>query len=170
MNLVHHVMQLGDLFAAARLSGVPRPPRDVIGQAVAVEGVCCCIQGALGTGSGSTAYAGVRAPPMPDLHAECPPGLLCAPRNGQMSTQPPCQHAFCVASTTSLHSAPPFEASRASVHQVLESHTSTAVLLLRPVLRHLPSWSGWGVGKPRVEGQGTALASKSWGQVQHECR
>lgn len=52
---------IGDYFAAARLSGAPQPPGEVVSRALAVEATCCAIAGVFGTTSGSTAYAGVSA-------------------------------------------------------------------------------------------------------------
>ncbi|KAL4853742.1 Nucleobase-ascorbate transporter 1 [Chlorella vulgaris] len=48
---------IGDYFAAARLSGAPRPPSDVISRALAVESLACVVAGLFGTTAGSTAYA-----------------------------------------------------------------------------------------------------------------
>lgn len=52
---------IGDYFAAARLSGAPQPPGEVVSRALAVEAACCAIAGVFGTTSGSTAYAGANA-------------------------------------------------------------------------------------------------------------
>lgn len=48
--------QLGDYYAAARIAGAPVPPPDVIGRAVAWQGICCMLTGLWGTGNGTTAY------------------------------------------------------------------------------------------------------------------
>lgn len=41
-----------------QMGGAPPPPHDVIGRGVVAEGLCCLVAGLLGTGTGSTAYAG----------------------------------------------------------------------------------------------------------------
>ena len=54
--LAAFVESLGDYYAAARISGAPVPPPAAITRAVLLQGIGCAIAGALGTGSGTTAY------------------------------------------------------------------------------------------------------------------
>lgn len=50
------VESLGDYYAAARISGAPVPPPDVLARGVTWQGISCVLTGAWGSGNGTTAY------------------------------------------------------------------------------------------------------------------
>ena len=50
------VESLGDYYAAARISGAPVPPADVLARGVTWQGISCVLTGLWGTGNGTTAY------------------------------------------------------------------------------------------------------------------
>uniref|UniRef100_A0A0G4HXR0 Uncharacterized protein n=1 Tax=Chromera velia CCMP2878 TaxID=1169474 RepID=A0A0G4HXR0_9ALVE len=51
------VESVGDYFASARLCDAPPPPPSAINRGILMEGIGCLIEGALGSGNGSTTYA-----------------------------------------------------------------------------------------------------------------
>ncbi len=51
------VESVGDYFAAARLSGAPKPDSRLINRGITFEGIGCFIAGVFGTGNGTTSYS-----------------------------------------------------------------------------------------------------------------
>ena len=56
------IESLGDYYAAARISGAPVPPPDVLARGVTWQGISCVLTGCWGTGNGTTAYNVRRLP------------------------------------------------------------------------------------------------------------
>ncbi|KAL4233253.1 hypothetical protein ACF0H5_007937 [Mactra antiquata] len=48
---------IGDYYACARLSGAPSPPMHAINRGVFIEGICCVLAGAWGSGNGTTSFS-----------------------------------------------------------------------------------------------------------------
>ncbi|XP_046843448.1 solute carrier family 23 member 1-like isoform X2 [Xenia sp. Carnegie-2017] len=51
------IESIGDYYACARLSGAPSVPHHALNRGVLVEGVCCMLAGAFGSGAGTTSYS-----------------------------------------------------------------------------------------------------------------
>ncbi|XP_052810952.1 solute carrier family 23 member 1-like isoform X2 [Mya arenaria] len=51
------IESVGDYFACARLAGAPPPPVHAVNRGIGVEGICCILAGAWGSGNGTTSYS-----------------------------------------------------------------------------------------------------------------
>ena len=51
------VESIGDYYACARFSGAPPVPQHAINRGVLIEGLCCVLAGAFGSGAGTTSYS-----------------------------------------------------------------------------------------------------------------
>ncbi|WAR17070.1 S23A2-like protein [Mya arenaria] len=51
------VESVGDYFACARLSGAPPPPLHAVNRGIFIEGICCVLTGAWGSGNGTTSFS-----------------------------------------------------------------------------------------------------------------
>ncbi|KAL4222695.1 hypothetical protein ACF0H5_018736 [Mactra antiquata] len=51
------IESVGDYYACARLAGAPPPPVHAVNRGIGIEGVCCILAGAWGTGNGTTSYS-----------------------------------------------------------------------------------------------------------------
>ncbi|XP_052247369.1 solute carrier family 23 member 1-like isoform X1 [Dreissena polymorpha] len=51
------IESIGDYYACARLSGAPPPPVHAVNRGIGVEGICCVLAGAMGSGNGTTSYS-----------------------------------------------------------------------------------------------------------------
>lgn len=51
------IESVGDYYACARLSGAPPPPVHAVNRGIGIEGICCILAGAWGSGNGTTSYS-----------------------------------------------------------------------------------------------------------------
>ena len=51
------VESIGDYYACARLSGAPPVPQHAVSRGILIEGLCCMLAGAFGSGAGTTSYS-----------------------------------------------------------------------------------------------------------------
>ena len=51
------IESVGDYYACARLSGAPPVPQHAVNRGILMEGLCCLLAGALGSGAGTTSYS-----------------------------------------------------------------------------------------------------------------
>lgn len=51
------IESIGDYYACARLAGAPSVPTHAVNRGILVEGVCCILTGAFGTGTGTTSFS-----------------------------------------------------------------------------------------------------------------
>lgn len=51
------IESVGDYYACARLAGAPPPPVHAVNRGIGVEGICCILAGAWGSGNGTTSYS-----------------------------------------------------------------------------------------------------------------
>ena len=51
------IESIGDYYACARLAGAPPVPQHAINRGILVEGLCCVLAGAFGSGAGTTSYS-----------------------------------------------------------------------------------------------------------------
>ena len=51
------VESMGDYYACARLSGAPPVPEHAVSRGILIEGLCCMLAGAFGSGTGTTSYS-----------------------------------------------------------------------------------------------------------------
>ena len=51
------IESVGDYYACARLSGAPPVPKHALNRGILMEGLCCVLAGAFGSGAGTTSYS-----------------------------------------------------------------------------------------------------------------
>ncbi|XP_060583755.1 solute carrier family 23 member 1-like isoform X5 [Ruditapes philippinarum] len=51
------IESVGDYYACARLAGAPPPPVHAVNRGIGMEGICCILAGAWGSGNGTTSYS-----------------------------------------------------------------------------------------------------------------
>ena len=51
------IESIGDYYACARLSSAPSVPQHALNRGILIEGLCCMLAGAFGSGSGTTSYS-----------------------------------------------------------------------------------------------------------------
>ena len=51
------IESIGDYYACARLAGAPSVPRHAVNRGILMEGLCCMLAGAFGSGAGTTSYS-----------------------------------------------------------------------------------------------------------------
>ena len=51
------IESVGDYYACARLSGAPSVPQHALNRGILIEGLCCMLAGAFGSGAGTTSYS-----------------------------------------------------------------------------------------------------------------
>ncbi|XP_028392826.1 solute carrier family 23 member 1-like [Dendronephthya gigantea] len=51
------IESVGDYYACARLAGAPAVPQHAINRGILIEGLCCVLAGAFGSGTGTTSYS-----------------------------------------------------------------------------------------------------------------
>ena len=51
------IESVGDYYVCARLSGAPSVPQHALNRGILIEGLCCMLAGAFGSGAGTTSYS-----------------------------------------------------------------------------------------------------------------
>lgn len=51
------IESIGDYYACARLAGAPSVPKHAVSRAILIEGFCCMLAGAFGSGAAVTSYS-----------------------------------------------------------------------------------------------------------------
>ena len=51
------IESIGDYYACARLAGAPPVPQHAVNRGILIEGFCCMLAGAFGSGAGTTSYS-----------------------------------------------------------------------------------------------------------------